>query len=855
MNTLRYILLALICAISINFISIEAIAAPTCPPSDPGKEKVEHNNSLLQYENWVKQQQDTAALGIPWDDCLSTGKIITNVQELNQTYIPSVITQDGYKIPDGGAATAVISSIGNFAGIGIATMVGAGIFGLIFAGIEVLIMMDACTNSYVLAPHEYMNKLAFAEKAKCEYVQQSSNGKNADCGRVRYSNADEMLNAEQVPFYYHCDPFWDPISDKKLSEGNIEDQKIIGRTYGYMGSASQYCIGNMRRYGDIAQEKKLVGKVVAQSAGGLIFRNVRGYGICDDNNRSGPTLIAPGEEQYVYPIATFAYYKFFSETGKIKICTASLRTILPVRLGCTTVAPPGDEDPIDPMLRAYVQGTRCAYLVGPRDDLHALGAALSETDEDGISRRSVKRFLQSEFHFTSTVVGCIKDMLVRIFVSKPEDTWNEKPFFQKVQERLKQIILAVLTLYVTLIGIKVITSPEPPKRPEIIMMVLKFALVFYFALGDAFYKTGPNGEVEGLYPQLISVTDELADMFMQAQNAGDYLGLCTYKYGNKNLLGENLYPGSGAIKTEGSRDGVKLTFWDLVDCKLINYLNAGSCDYTAGGLTMIWMVSVAFFVSGIGVLLALVSFIYCFMLLLVIFRYTHIYILSIIIVTVLLFLAPIFVCFALFEPTKAIFDKWMKVIFGYMIYPALLFAFLALMLATFDSIYYGDLKIDQTNINSQNGPVAQGLNLKTACEGVNSIYCTLMAPMMADANDSCDLSYGALSNTYVTKKSIPFTGIYATLSEDTANEVLMPVLKIMLFALLFYLFMDTVSQFMAALLSIMDVGGMARGQINLANIAGGAMSSSAGAASSGISALFGGGEKPGGGDPEKKDRT
>ncbi|MDJ1407220.1 MAG: hypothetical protein MRQ13_02350 [Candidatus Midichloria sp.] len=44
---------------------------------------------------------------------------------------------------------------------------------------------------------------------------------------------------------------------------------------------------------------------------------------------------------------------------------------------------------------------------------------------------------------------------------------------------------AALVLYVTLVGIKIITAAELPQRGELIMYVIKFGLVLYFATGNA----------------------------------------------------------------------------------------------------------------------------------------------------------------------------------------------------------------------------------------------------------------------------------------------------------------------------------------------------------------------------------
>lgn len=781
---------------AVLFLLIFVFALPAIADENDPSDSYYKNSSLLHYQTFINKSG-----AIPIDDCFSTGKIIWNLSELDNTYMPSVITSKPESIPLGGKDRALQTIVSSALFAGVATAVAGGPALLIFLGAEILVMMDMCTNNYVVAPHEYFNQL---NGKSCQIVDNIATYKQKD-----------VLAISDIPFFYHCDPNYDPIADRTLSPGNPQDEAFIGRTYGYMGSGSQYCNGDLKKYGDMAQNSKLVGKMLVESAAGgwytVLGRNLVGYNSdCTSDGSRKRRAFKAGDETMLNPMLLFAYYKMFEDTGKIRMCVASTRTILPLRIACGTVAPPGDENVIDPFLKAYVADSRCEYLMSARDDLKSLGNQLSETDESGVTRKSVVKFLKSDFHFTSTVIGCMKDMLIKIFIKKPSQRGvvNEKPFFQKVQDRLKQIVLSVLVLYACVVGIKIMMSPEPPKSSELIMMIIKFALVIYFATGDAFYKVDANGNVVGLFPSLLQSTDEIANMFLASQNDSDPLGFCVYKYNNKNLLGENLYQGGGVTKTVGM-DGVKLTVWDLVDCKLINYLNLGSCDYTPAGLALMWIASIAFKFSGIGFILSIVSFIYCMLILLVIFKFAHIFILSLITVTILLFLSPIFIPFVLFEATKGIYNKWLMTILGYLIYPALLFALLAIMIATLDKVYYGDINLTSTN--------GEAVNVKEVCKDIDSIYCYVMKDLVSNSSDACDLSEGTLIKTHVKPSYSNYIGSYSVLGEAFANGLFPLMLKLMMFAFLFFLFTSSVTSFFAALLSVQDIGGMAHGAINLGN--------------------------------------
>ena len=818
--------------------SFAQTAATTIPNYSNDYLTQNHQNSLLLYENFIQREG--------WwtiDNCFSSGKIVTDTSEFDTVCMPDFISSTSP--PPSSNCTSKMS--GNIATAAIIRGAFAGLT-LIAAPTELLIMTDVCTNGYVIEPYEYLNRL-----------------NNLTCtlnnGYVTYDPASGTpLTASDVPFFYHCDPLYDPSTGQELALGSTDANVAakIGHTWGYMGTASQYCVGNSKNNAAPA----LVGAVVFEMLPGAskVFGNFtycQGANLGQSVNVNGsgnsrytailkPPVPTDTGTLYAY-IDVTAYYKYFPDIGKVQICVGSPYTLFPIRIGCGSVAPPGEDNDVDPFLVAYVSGTRCQYLISQRDDLNSLGNAMlgganGAVDETGANRTAVANFLASDLHITSTVVGCIKDMLQQIFIAAPSSiSGGPPPFFQVVQTRLKQIIFSVLVLYVSIVGIRIMTSPQPPQKAEFIMWIIKYGLVMYFALGDAFYATDSSGNVVGLYPQLLAVSDEIANLFLQAQNQYDPVGYCTYIMGNLNILGETMVNTSAFsnLTPTAGYDGIKMTVWDLVDCKLINYLNGGSCNYTIGGLTLVWVSSLSLFVSGgDGILLAIVTFTYCFLLLLVIFKFAHIFILAAIIITIMLFLAPIFVCFYLFEVTKGIFEKWMKVIFGYMLYPALLFAFLALMLATLDSIYYGPLNttvdLQSINGNPSGGTQLGQVSIQTMCSGVDSLFCDINGASNFSAG-LCEQPTSYLFNNM--SQSVSVQGVNKSFSAlNTSSYTLFSkyMTKLMLFALLFYLFMNSASEFMAALLAVQPIS-MAKGGINALDI----LQKAGGAAASGIKKVAG----------------
>jgi type IV secretion system protein VirB6 len=838
-KSLKTELFVALLAVLIFCLLTTPVRADTTDYSDTNL-KANHQNSMLMWENYSHRLA-------PTDDCISTGKVLKDHTDINSVCIPGFLTTDnsfGQTCQDSNESNVIVAAIAvrvafyAYSALNPAMWLISGAI----MGFEYLHMIDVCTNTYVIQAHEYINRdtLNLSCKIDDNYVVYDT------------SSGATPLTIDDVPFYYHCDPTYDPFTDTYLSSdpNDPKTAAMLGRTWGYMGSGSKYCIGGNATHA----RKDMVGAVVVEYAtvGYRVFNShcqgPTGIGVNSWNFSGGKYAAllkpSPTANAVITPQGTFyAYYKYFVSTGKTQICVVALDTLSPVNVGCGFVAPPGEDNSIDAFLRQYVSNTRCYYMIDDRTDLNSLGKAIIEspTDSKGVDRIAVGNFLASELHITSTVVGCIKDMLVKIFINDPTSP-GTTPFFQIIQGRLRQIVLSVLVLYVAIVGIRIMSSPQPPQKAEFIMMILKYAIVMYFALGDAFYSVDRNGNVIGLYPQLLGVGDEIANLFLQAQNNYDPIGYCTYIKNGQNILGEveiNTSEFPGLVATQGYND-VKMTVWDLVDCKVVNYLNAGTCKYGLGDMTLVWSSSLALFASGgSGIVLAVTIFLYAFMLLLVIFKFAHIFIQSAIIVTVLIFLAPIFVCFFLFEATKGIFDKWMKMIFGYILYPSLLFAFLALMLATLDSIYYGPLDTGQAYLNTNVGGNPSGGNqigapvsLSTACQGIDSLFCSIIGQSDFSVDLCRDLSNRQFNQSTETFSVSGFSDNYSRLNQTYVDLFNKHMTKLMLFALLFYLFMDSISSFMAALLSVQEIQG--KGSINAFN----AMGKVAGVAGKGLKSAF-----------------
>lgn len=651
--------------------------------------------------------------------------------------------------------------------------------------VEYGVMSEACSRLYVVAPHDYLNRQnnAICSQINGVYdwdVSKSPNG---------------VVTASKVPYFYSCN--CSTFLDSEPNEANWGCRNFAG---------DDACTGGNAKY---AVPDK-VGKIVVE-----YYPAANSYSApCNSNNRGQATL-SPGQIGYVSGSGVdklFPLYAFYSDSGRggRELCAAAPYTLLPIRIGCTPVPPPLESEIDNATLP---KNNRCAYFNnGSRPDLAALAASLNATDGQGRSSNAVKKFLAGDFHLTSTMLGCVQDLFYQTLMN-PTSGSNTPGFFQVIQERMHDIVFAVLILYVSLVGISIMSNPNGPKASELIMHLVKFALVLFFALGDGWYQEVNGGSV-GLYQTLINAPNELANLFLQAQANNDPANRCGYMYSDgQELLGEReIAATSGSSATYGWGDKVRLSTWDLVDCKIISYMNLGTCNFKFTDI-----------ISTLGMLLissswliALFCLFYTFVLLLLILRLACLGVLITAIISLMVFISPIVLCFSLFAYTKETFNSWFRNLLSFMFFPALLFAYLAFMFTVFDVILYGPEYVTA----AQSYSVSSGANLSTVCpSGNDSLYCLVATYAKADP---C-AGQGALLGALLEPKE---NGKYKTRA-GVSNKIQAALLKLLLFSFLFYMLMDSVTQFMPFILGIRgNVMQQARGSMNIVNMGASAAGSS-----------------------------
>ncbi len=260
---------------------------------------------------------------------------------------------------------------------------------------------------------------------------------------------------------------------------------------------------------------------------------------------------------------------------------------------------------------------------------------------------------------TSRIVECIDGTLSNLFIkAKPESGFT---LFQEFQSVVKPVVILALILYLVWNGYLIAIGQKFAERPtqEIIIFLLKFILVFYFAVGDAWK--------DFFFFAIRSVGSTFGSILIEAgaNTTSDGCNFTSIGYPN----------GKGYI-----------AIFDTLDCKFGNYLG-WFVDKKFPILVPIGIT--LFFLPGVGPFAFSVVFVLLIQLIILAARVTQLYLVSIMILTFLIYASPLIVPMALFDYTKGMFEQWLKNILGLTVHPVMVFALVGILLSVTDRIYYG----------------------------------------------------------------------------------------------------------------------------------------------------------------------
>jgi type IV secretory pathway VirB6-like protein len=284
------------------------------------------------------------------------------------------------------------------------------------------------------------------------------------------------------------------------------------------------------------------------------------------------------------------------------------------------------------------------------------------------------------------------------FIYKAGSKVQNNSIFVNIQEKMKVAIKIFLSLAVIFFGANILMQKvNLGDKKTLMLFLLKFALVGYFALGDAWqgyffsavYDLGGDlGNIlYNVKTPFSSITPEKLD--------GCQFGIIRSKSGevidNSN---------SGGINKQIYPTGKKyLAMWDTMDCKIAKYLGM-SLKPSAANIVLLIIAS--FFTGPIGIYFACSVLIFGLLVLFLTIRALHIFICSCFSVVIFVFISPLIIPTILFEKTKNIFDSWFKELIGFGLQVAILFAYIGIVVSVMDTVLVGKATFIGDNPRSLN---------------------------------------------------------------------------------------------------------------------------------------------------------
>lgn len=311
--------------------------------------------------------------------------------------------------------------------------------------------------------------------------------------------------------------------------------------------------------------------------------------------------------------------------------------------------------------------------------------------------------LGSQRHFSAPIAQCVKETLENVFYNKAGHSQcsdpNEYPlangncvsgnyihsgfftykkgnpvkevsFFSGLQNTLQDVIKMVLTISIMFFGLKILigNNMSEIKKSDLIMYCIKLGLVMYFATGDAWQ----NMFFEGVY----NSSTVFSKMVFDVESAMPQSKQDGCQFDSTSLGTARAYP-------EGKD---YLSLWDTLDCKIARYLGFGP---EASAANIASLIVAGLFTGPYGIYFVIGLMFFGFFFLAMTLRALHIFLSSAASIIIMVYISPIIIPMVLFTRTASIFKSWLTQLISFCLQPMILFAYIAVFIAIFDSTMIG----------------------------------------------------------------------------------------------------------------------------------------------------------------------
>ena len=364
-------------------------------------------------------------------------------------------------------------------------------------------------------------------------------------------------------------------------------------------------------------------------------------------------------------------------------------------------------------------------------------------------------------------------------------------FFSRLQDQMRLIVKWVLTISVSLFGFNLLIGKVNfekgfENRKEILVYLLKIAMVTYFALGDAWQSKFFDG-VYGASTKLAEVIFKVRVDDDPKKQDGCQFG-SVFKQDGSSLATVYQYP----------KGKEYLMIFDTLDCKIMKFLGYGPSSSSAS-IAMLIMAS--FFTGGIGLYFALSILIFAMLFIALTIRAIQLFISVGLAIIIYVFVSPIIIPLALFEKTKNIFEGWLKHLIGFCFQPIILFAYLGIFITLSEQAMVGTARY----IKSDNASYTKQLDCSKYCgkaDGTQTKCRQGQAPNINpyDSSMACILNF----NEFGKNPGFEMFGIGITVASKLFENIEVRLLLVLKCALLMFIlakFMDEIPEITTQLIS------------------------------------------------------
>lgn len=322
----------------------------------------------------------------------------------------------------------------------------------------------------------------------------------------------------------------------------------------------------------------------------------------------------------------------------------------------------------------------------------------------------------------------------------------QRPIAQNIITRISIVsgavagtVLVACTLAVLLYGFLVYTGRARAVGREAFILALKVAFVMTF-----------SGAMAAYQPLTYPYTTPMGALFIDIQNSINYFVdiLLRYLYFSDNCF----------IPTGTAPD---MVFWLRVDCaieRLVGYATSGEF-YLKSGLLGILLA--ALFSGPIGFAIFMMGVSFLMTMLLTFAKALYIFISAYVGLAILMSLSPLMIPLILFRSTKAMFEKWLRLLIGVILQPLFLFAYLGMMLMVmYLAIFKGEYSVYRA----------------IACDAVNDDYFMIgnyvnnIGAIHEGSGTNAFINYSFSNNSYSMRYGVVDPGLEETGSMGKLGE-------------------------------------------------------------------------------------